>query len=490
MNARWAARVAGLVHDLHRVRLPLTRRVLWPFNVKVAAALLGDVHDVFGARGVSFWLRDGTALGAWRDGGLIPHDDDIDLGVWAADEEKLAQALGDLERRGFIIYRRDEYVVGLLSRGETVELCFSGRRPPTDEHTKVQEAFFSERRHIDFLGRRYEVPQDMEGYLAFCYGTDWRVPKFGAWWSNSWWLPPAAREANARKYSERVRPKTKPGAHEAQSSGEFLQIVASRMLPASAGPAKVSVIICTHNRFEGLRRAIASVRAQTHRHIELIIVNDGSSDPRYRAEPRAADEIWIDQPENSRVRFGFPCLGHVKNIGLARATGDFVAFLDDDDEWLPGKLAAQFAELRATGCRMSATEAWCGEGPFEAGKKYPRYLAERTKHDALPPRFTLADIARDNLIIHSSILIERSLVAEMGGYDELPLGGVWRDGRFMVEDWELWQRCLRVTDCAFVREPQLYYDEAHGRPPSEVAAPSTAAVAPRGWWRRLWAARA
>ena len=92
-------------------------------------------------------------------------------------------------------------------------------------------------------------------------------------------------------------------------------------------------------------------KAQACRQIELIIVNDGLST--LATAPRPTDEIWIDQPQNSRVRFDFPCRGQVKNIGLARATGELVAFLDD--EWRPGKLAAQVAAMHTTGCRMCAT---------------------------------------------------------------------------------------------------------------------------------------
>ncbi|MEY2879261.1 MAG: hypothetical protein RLZZ15_1641 [Verrucomicrobiota bacterium] len=253
------------------------------------------------------------------------------------------------------------------------------------------------------------------------------------------------------------------------------------------GEPRVSVILCSYNRYDGLLRALASVRAQTLAPAEIIVVNDGSTEPRYRTAARPQGVMWIDQAENTRARFGFPCLGHVKNAGLALATGGCVAFLDDDDEWLPGKLATQIAALRTTGCRMCATEAWWGEGVFDPRKSYPRYLADWTKHDRLPERFTLADIARDNLIIHSSALIERTLVAEMGGYDELPLGGVMREGRLVVEDWELWQRCLRVTDCAFVRSPQVYYDGAHGRAPTQE--PSRSAPS-QPWWRRLIATRA
>ena len=265
-----------------------------------------------------------------------------------------------------------------------------------------------------------------------------------------------------------------------QSYDSPCRLLSLRGRPAMKSAPRISVIVCSYNRFDGLQRAIASVRAQIFPAAEIIVVNDGSTDARYRTAARLEGVIWIDQAENTRARFGFPCLGFVKNVGITRATGELLAFLDDDDEWLPGKLASQVAALRATGCRMGATEAWRGEGVFDPRKKYPRYLAEWTKHDALPERFTLADIERDNLVIHSSVLIERALVADMGGYDELPLGGVERDGRLVVEDWELWKRCLRVTDCAFVPEPQLYYDGAHGR-----AAKADQDVAKsRGWFSR------
>ncbi len=232
-------------------------------------------------------------------------------------------------------------------------------------------------------------------------------------------------------------------------------------------------------------RAIASVQAQTYPAFELIVVDDGSTDRRY-ARPPPAGVTWLRAEPSSRERCGFPCLGHVKNLGISRATGDLLAFLDDDDEWLPAKLERQVAVRHATGCRMVSTEAWRGRGRYNPRRSYPRYLAEWARRPApMPARITRGGLELENPIIHSSVLIERSLLLAAGGYEELPIGGVVRDGRLRVEDWELWKRCLRETDCAFVAEPLLYYD---GRP-SVYAENSFVAGAARvaARVRQLWA---
>jgi hypothetical protein len=200
LQRRFPSRVAGLVHDLHRVFVPFTRRALLPLDTAALESQLRDVHAAFAAAEIPFWLRDGTALGAWREGGLIPHDDDADLGIWAADRERAESVMAGLAEAGFVRYKSTATVVGYLRDLETVEFVVSGLAAPEDEYARVLEGFFAELAPIPFLGLDFLVPRRTEEYLEFLYGPDWRTPRPGAFWSNSVWLRPDERRALARRY--------------------------------------------------------------------------------------------------------------------------------------------------------------------------------------------------------------------------------------------------------------------------------------------------
>jgi len=99
----------------------------------------------------------------------------------------------------------------------------------------------------------------------------------------------------------------------------------------------VSCIIPTHNRSSLLKRAVNSVINQIHKFLEIIIVNDGSSDETEevinklkRKDPRIISLVNEKSEGPSAAR----------NKGINIATGDFIAFLDDDDEWMPNRISA------------------------------------------------------------------------------------------------------------------------------------------------------
>jgi len=107
--------------------------------------------------------------------------------------------------------------------------------------------------------------------------------------------------------------------------------------------SEVSVIIPTHNRPEFLKRSIKSVLDQSYQDLELIIVDDGS-------KPTAQN--IVDSFQDSRIRFIRQEVsrggGTTRNIGIRAATGNFIAFLDDDDEWVQEKLDIQMSRFSKT----------------------------------------------------------------------------------------------------------------------------------------------
>ncbi|MEL7077638.1 MAG: glycosyltransferase [Cyanobacteria bacterium J06648_1] len=104
----------------------------------------------------------------------------------------------------------------------------------------------------------------------------------------------------------------------------------------------VSVVIPTYNRADLLRRAIASIVAQSYRHWEVIIVDDASQEDIAQV---------VEQINDSRLRYirHASNLGgsEARNTGISHAQGEFVAFLDSDDVWLPHKLESQLAALES-----------------------------------------------------------------------------------------------------------------------------------------------
>ena len=93
----------------------------------------------------------------------------------------------------------------------------------------------------------------------------------------------------------------------------------------------VTVIIPTYNRFTFLLNAVESVRQQTHKNIELIIVNDCSTQEEYYTH-KFDKCIVINLDKNSKARFGKTSPGgYQRSVGMKIASGKYIAFLDDDD---------------------------------------------------------------------------------------------------------------------------------------------------------------
>ncbi len=206
----------------------------------------------------------------------------------------------------------------------------------------------------------------------------------------------------------------------------------------------VSVILPTFNRLKYLRSAIASVFAQTLADWELVIADDGS-DEEVRAylrglqsEPRVS-VIWLPHSGNPAA---------VRNCAMRHARGDYVAFLDSDDEWLPPKLERQVAALRAS---SSLRWSYTGSVIIDANGEPCAHAAIRVPH-----RGAILEL----LLLHQvsiwtpTVVVERRLVLEVGGFDERLL---------LFEDYDLWMRLACRSEIDFVDEPLARIRRFHGQ---------------------------
>jgi glycosyltransferase involved in cell wall biosynthesis len=240
----------------------------------------------------------------------------------------------------------------------------------------------------------------------------------------------------------------------------------------------VSVIIPTYNRFNLLLNTIQSVKSQTYKNIEIIVINDCSTEKEYYEYDWADNRInIIHLEENTKSKFGYACVGYVINVGIEISTGEYLAFCDDDDIWFPSKIELQINAMKKTGCKMSSTDGLIGNGVFDSNKLYKKYNAEhyfnalkniyKNKGSNLldhgfPEIWTRDFINIHNCIIASSVIIHKDIISKIGKQLEIKMGGARINGNIIHIDYEYWLRALEHTNSVYIPEICVYYDNGHG----------------------------
>lgn len=203
----------------------------------------------------------------------------------------------------------------------------------------------------------------------------------------------------------------------------------------------VSVIIPTYNRRRFICETVDSVLAQTHRNLEVIVVDDGSTDgtgdllkARYSNEPRFR-YIWQENAERSVAR----------NRGFHASRGEYVAFLDADDLWLPQKLESQ---LNCFTVHPETVLVYCDCAYIdENGKRlrWPPHSVEGEK-----PGRIFWEMIEKGLIHPATPVIRREIFAVAGGF---------RTGPEIIraEDWELFTRLCYLGPVGYVPEVLALY---------------------------------
>lgn len=194
---------------------------------------------------------------------------------------------------------------------------------------------------------------------------------------------------------------------------------------------RISVVIPTYNRADVLERAIHSVLSQTFPPLEVIVVDDGSEDH----TPELLDQQF---PQVSYLHQANRGVSSARNLGISQARGDWIAFLDSDDEWLPTKLESQHLLLKEQpGLKICHTEEiWIRNGRrVNQMKKHAKQGGSIFQH-CLPLC----------VISPSSVMIHKDVFDQVGLFDEsLPA----------CEDYDLWLRICARYPVGFVTKPQI-----------------------------------
>jgi glycosyltransferase involved in cell wall biosynthesis len=199
-----------------------------------------------------------------------------------------------------------------------------------------------------------------------------------------------------------------------------------------AHPAPLlSVVIPAYNSARFIGEAIESVLAQGHPEIELLVVDDGSTDDTADVVARHGKPVKLVRQQNSGAAVA-------RNTGMRVARGRYVAFLDADDLWLPGKIDAQLAHLE----QHPDVSLCCTWFDLLQPDSSGTYIVDANKSDrnaldgAGYSKLTYADLLLDCEVWTSTVVVRRELLDQVGGFDPALRRG---------QDYDYWLRASRIT---------------------------------------------
>jgi glycosyltransferase involved in cell wall biosynthesis len=199
----------------------------------------------------------------------------------------------------------------------------------------------------------------------------------------------------------------------------------------------VSVIIPTFNRADLLPKAVRSVLAQTYQDLEIVVIDDASADCTTAAVHRL-DDPRIRYVRHERNRG----IAAARNTGVANATGRYVAFLDDDDEWLPRKLELQVGILADSPRSIGAVYSAFEQVDMATGRRVAVVRPAKSGH-------ILNELCLKNWIgTASTVCLKRECLDEAGPFDEKVTFG---------EEYDMWIRIAHRYDFKYIDEILVRY---------------------------------
>lgn len=202
---------------------------------------------------------------------------------------------------------------------------------------------------------------------------------------------------------------------------------------------RISVVIPTYNREKYICECVKSAIQQTYNgDYDVIVVDDGSIDSTPKILSAFKGKIIYKKINNS----GRPAVP--RNVGVNIAKGEYVAFLDSDDIWMPNKLEAQVRDIQESKSILSYSNAEIIDSSGNSTGSL--VLSNDQGHSGAIFQYLL----KDNIVSTLTVLASKKYILDAGGFDEAPVNKVW-------EDYDLWLRMSLMGNFSYISKPLAKY---------------------------------
>ena len=207
----------------------------------------------------------------------------------------------------------------------------------------------------------------------------------------------------------------------------------------------VSVVIPAYNHENFISECLLSVVNQTYKKIEIIVIDDGSSD-----KTKERIEEFLKQHKNSITFIKQKNKGLIQtlNDSLEIINGDFVAFLASDDFWLPNKIDTQVSSVKnIENFSFVFSDCFFLYGNEKTSVLYSDYKLKLKKIiSGIAPNMS-ETLLKENIVVTPTVMINRKILSKVGAFD----------GNLAIEDYDMWLRLAKEAPVVYINEPLAYY---------------------------------
>jgi teichuronic acid biosynthesis glycosyltransferase TuaG len=211
----------------------------------------------------------------------------------------------------------------------------------------------------------------------------------------------------------------------------------------------VSIIIPSYNRFEYLVNTIKSIKEQTYKNIEIIVVNDCSTQTEYHSHN--LNNILFIHMQYFNKKINDNNIGYLRNQGINMAKGKYIAFCDDDTIWFPNKLELQIKEMKENKCKISFTDGLVGDDIYNSNNIYSKNSEKYNNIEYDIPKicnFKFLELFK--FVVCSSLIFEKEILNKINNLKNI---------KNEDEDNDCWLSALEYTDILYLKDICYYINK-------------------------------